>query len=45
MERDYLTSLREIHKVCGHNKQLIKKEDVVLIHNGQAKAELETGSH
>lgn len=28
-----LTSLREFHKACGHNKQLVKKEDIVLVHN------------
>ena len=32
-KREYLTSLREFHKACGHNKQLVKKGDVVLIHD------------
>jgi len=32
-KREYLTSLREFHKACEHNKQLVRKGDVVLIHD------------
>ena len=36
-KREYLTSLREFHKAFGHNKQLIKKGDVVLVHNDKPR--------
>jgi len=34
---DYLTSLREFHKSTGHNKQVINKGDVVIIHDDKAR--------
>ena len=38
-KREYITSLREFYKASGHNKckQLIKKGDVVLIHNDKPR--------
>ena len=36
-KRENLTSLREFHKVSGHNKQLIKKGDVVLVHDDKPR--------
>ena len=36
-KREYLTSLREFHKVSRHNKQLIKKGDVVFIHDDKPR--------
>ena len=36
-KREYLTSLREFHKACGHNKQLVKKGDIVLIHDDKPR--------
>ena len=36
-KREYLTSLREFHKTSGHNKQSIKKGDVVLMHDDKPR--------
>lgn len=36
-KREYLTSLREFHKTSGHNKQSIKKGDVVSMHNDKPR--------
>jgi len=34
---EYFTSLREFHKSTGHNKQVINKGDVVIIHDDKAR--------
>ena len=34
---EYLTSLREFHKSSGHNQQVIKKGDVVIVHDEKAR--------
>ena len=36
-KREYLTSLREFHKTSGHNKQSIKKGDVVSMHEDKPR--------
>ena len=33
----YLTSLREFNKITGHNKQAIRKGDVVIIHDDKPR--------
>jgi hypothetical protein len=35
---EYLTSLREFHRSSGDNKQIIKKEDVVLVHDDSPRS-------
>ena len=32
-KREYLTSLREVHKASGNNQQVIRKGDVVIVHD------------
>ena len=34
---EYLTSLQESHKTSGHNKRVIKKGDVVIVHDDKSK--------
>ena len=36
-KREYLTSLREFNKITGHNKQAIRKGDVVIIHDDKPR--------
>jgi len=42
-KREYLTSLREFHKASGHNRQLIRKGDVVLLHNDKPRLDWKLG--
>ena len=34
---EYLTSLRELHKTTGHNKTVIKRGDVVIVHDDKLR--------
>ena len=36
-KREYLTSLREFHRSSGHNQQVIKKGDIVIVHDDTAR--------
>ena len=34
---EYLTSLRELHKTTGHNKTVIKRGDVIIVHDDKLR--------
>ena len=34
---EYLTSLRELHKATGHNKTVIKRGDVIIVHDDKSR--------
>ena len=36
-KNEYLTSLREFHQSLGHNEQVIKRADSVIVHDNKAR--------
>ena len=38
-KREYLTSLREFHKASGNNKQVIRRGDVVIVHDDKPRVQ------